>query len=90
LSFPGQSLAYTESTRNFAHRFAIFPANFSRLNFDSGAKIREDIIKYDYPGKVEERKKDGADMYQRERRKGGRRETEGDRVGKKRRMVGSG
>lgn len=31
-------------------------ANFSRLNFDSGAKILGDIIKYDYPAKVEERK----------------------------------
>lgn len=30
---------------------AIFRANFSRLNFDSGAKILGDIIKYDYPGK---------------------------------------
>lgn len=56
----------------------IFRANFSRLNFDSGAKILGDIIKYDYLGKregkrerKEEEKKAGAGMHQRGRgRKG--------------------
>lgn len=48
----------------------IFRANFSRLNFDSGAKILGDIIKYDYPGK-ERRKGESrspcAEMHRRER-----------------------
>lgn len=34
----------------------IFRANFSRLNFDSGAKILGDIIKYDYLGKRERKR----------------------------------
>lgn len=53
------SLAETSRTNS-----AIFRANFSRLNFDSGVKILGDIIKYDYPGKEEERK-NGAGMHQR-------------------------
>lgn len=62
--------SHTPSPPETSHTIsAIFRTNFSRLNFDSGAKILGDIIKYDYPGK--ERRKGGnrAEMHRRGRGK---------------------
>jgi len=71
---------------------ATFRANFSRLNFDSGAKILGDIIKYDYPGKEGRKKRWRGDASQRgrERNDAEEREKEASRGGRKRRVIGSG
>lgn len=61
--FPAAPTGNPSHTRRVSRKLRAPPrpplfarANFSRLNFDSGAKILRDIIKYDYPAKVEERK----------------------------------
>ena len=51
----------------------IFRTNFSRLNFDSGAKILGDIIKYDYPGKRRGERKGPREMHRKGR---GRKDAE--------------
>lgn len=52
---PSHTSSLPETSRTIS---IIFRANFSRLNFDSRAKILGDIIKYDYPGK--KMRKEGA------------------------------
>jgi len=69
---------------------ATFRANFSRLNFDSGAKILGDIIKYDYPGKEGRKKSGDASQRGRERNDTEEKEKEAIRGGRKRRLIGSG
>jgi len=69
---------------------ATFRANFSRLNFDSGAKILGDIIKYDYPGKEGRKKSGDASQRGRERHGTEEKEKEATRGGRKRRVIGSG
>lgn len=61
--FPAAPTGNPSHTRRVSRKLRAPPrpplfarANFSRLNFDSGAKILRDIIKYDYPAKVEEKK----------------------------------
>lgn len=77
--FPAAPTGNPSHTRRVSRKLRAPPrpplfarANFSRLNFDSGAKILRDIIKYDYPAKVEEKKETARGDASREVQGGGR------------------